>query len=337
MIKDITPLFVFFLIFTACESNPLDVDVSKIEVDLKFHRLDQDLFNAKNEQELSKINADYINKGGELYEFYTIEMLRAGSPYDDSIGVYLNYFIQDSMMQILNNNVQQHFGDFSSEKEQIIDLFKHLKYHIPHAMLPTDVIVYNSTFANGIISTPSRIGIGLEMYLGKDNEIIQKLPYPEYFKEKMSSDYLMADIAQSWLLNNVIEDQTSEDFLSNMIYTGKILYCVDALLPDTKDHKKIKYTALEYEWAQVSEYNIWQHIIEQEWIYSKDIKLIVRYFNEGPETVGLEGSPARIGQFLGWKIIKSYMQKNPEVTILDLIAEKNQTKILKAYKPKEIN
>ena len=264
-------------------------------------------------------------------------MLRAGSPYDDSIGVYLSYFIQDSMMQILNTNVQQQFGDFSTEKEQIVDLFKHLKYHIPHAMLPTDVIVYNSTFANGIISTPSRIGIGLEMYLGQDNQIIQKLPYPEYFKAKMSSDYLMADIAQSWLLNNVIEDQGGEDFLSNMIYSGKILYCVDALLPNEEDHKKIKYTALEYEWAEVSEYNIWQHIIEQEWIYSKDIKLIVRYFNEGPETVGLEGSPARIGQFLGWNIIKSYMQKNPDITILDLIAEKNQSKILKAYKPKEIN
>ena len=54
MIKNITPLFVFFLLFTACESNPLDVDVSKIEVDLKFHRLDQDLFTAKNEKNYQK-------------------------------------------------------------------------------------------------------------------------------------------------------------------------------------------------------------------------------------------------------------------------------------------
>lgn len=337
MIKNITPLIVFFLIFTACDTNPLEVDVSEIDVDLKFHRLDQDLFNAKSVKELNQVNKNYIDKGGELYEFYTIEMLRAGSPYDDSIGVYLDYFIQDSMMQILNDNIQAKFGDFKSEETQIVDMFKHLKYHIPHAMLPTDVITYNSTFANGVISTPEKIGVGLEMYLGSDNEVIQKLPYPEYFKAKMDADYLMADIAQSWLLNNVIEDQSGEDFLSNMIYTGKILYCVDAMMPTVEDHIKIKYTALEYEWAEVSEYNIWQHIIEQEWIYSKDIKLIVRYFNEGPETVGLEGSPARIGQFLGWKIIRAYMEKNPEVTITDLIAEKNQSKILKAYKPKEIN
>jgi hypothetical protein len=154
---------------------------------------------------------------------------------------------------------------------------------------------------------------------------------------KMDKQYLMSDIAQSWLVNNVIEDQSGEDFLSHMLYYGKVLYVVDAMLPEAPSHEKLRYTELEYEWSEVSEYNVWQHIVEQDWIYSSDIKLIVRYFNEGPTTVGLEGSPARYGQYLGWKVIHAYMEKNPEVTILELIAEKNQTKLLKAYKPKELN
>jgi uncharacterized protein YjaZ len=110
---------------------------------------------------------------------------------------------------------------------------------------------------------------------------------------------------------------------------------MEAMLPNSPPHQIIKYNELEYEWAEVSEYDIWQFIVEQEWVYSKDMKLMVRYFNEGPTTVGLEGSPARIGQFLGWKIVKSYMTKYPETTLIDLIAEKNQGKILKAYKPKK--
>lgn len=337
MIKHIAPLFLFFIILISCDSNPLDVDVSDVDVNMNFHRFDKDLFNAKSVSELESVNKDFLTKGGELYEFYTIEMLRVGSPLDDSIAVYLNYFVQDSMMQMVNDNIQTKFGDFKTEENQIVDMFKHLKYHIPQAMMPTDVITYNSTFANGVISTPTHIGLGLEMYLGMDNQIIEKLPYPEYFKVKMSSEFLMADIAQSWLVGNVIEDQSGEDFLSNMLYFGKILYVVDAMAPGLDDHVKIRYTALEYEWAELSEYNIWQHIVEQEWIYSKDIKLIVRYFNEGPTTVGLDESPARIGQYLGWKIIKAYMEKNPDVTILDLIAENNQAKMLKAYKPKEKN
>ena len=335
MLKKISYLFLLSLLILACESNPLDVDVSQTELNLDLYRFDVDMFNAKSEAEMTELNASQIKKGGELYEFYIIEMLSSGSPYHDSIGHTLSLFTNDSIMKMVNTNVQNIFGDFKIQKNQIIDMFKHLKYHIPHAMMPTNVITYNSTFANGVVSTPTQIGLGLEMYLGNNNEIVKQLPYPEYFKTKMEADFLLADIAQSWLEANVIENNSGDEFLSNMIYNGKLLYMIDAMLPDLEDHLKIRYSKTEYEWAQVSEYNIWKHIVEQNWIYSSDIKLIVRYFNPGPTTVGLEGSPSKIGSFLGWKIIKSYMEKHPEVTIQKLIAEKNHTKILKSYKPKD--
>ncbi len=335
MLKKISYLFIIFILIIGCQSNPLDVDVSQVDVDIKYHRFDLELSQAQSVDELKKVNQKLYKIGGELYEFYTIEMLLAGSPNDDSMAYFLNYFVKDSMMQLVQNNINQTFGDFKTEKNKITDAFKHLKYHINHAMLPTDVITYNSTFANGVVSSPTQIGIGLEMYLGSDNEIINQLPYPKYFKAKMDKQYLISDVCQSWLTNNVIEDQSGDSFLSNLLYWGKILYTMQAMMPNEKPSTIIKYTDLEYEWADVSEYDIWQFIVEQEWIYSKDIKLIIRYFKEGPTTVGLDGSPARIGQFLGWKIIQSYMRKNPNVTIVDLIAEKNETKILKSYKPKK--
>jgi len=335
MLKNLGKLFIFLFLFIGCKSDPLKVDVANVEVDIKFHRLDQELSQASTIEELNEINQKYIDLGGELYEFYTFEMLLVGDPNNDSIAYFLEDFVKDSMMQIVQDNINQTFGDFKTEEAQIIDAFKHLKYHISHAMLPTDVITFNSTFANGVVSSPSQIGVGLEMYLGSDNEIVKQLPYPEYFKAKMDKKYLLSDICQSWLVNNVIENQSGDSFLSNLLYWGKILYTMQAMMPNEKKSDIIKYTDLEYEWAEVSEYDIWQFIVEQEWIYSKDIKLIIRYFKEGPTTVGLDGSPARIGQFLGWKIVQSYMEKNPEVSIIDLIAEKNESKILKAYKPKK--
>ncbi len=335
MLKKISYLFILFVLFIGCKSNPLDVDVSNIDVDIKYHRFDLELSNAQSVDDLKSINKKLYKIGGELYEFYTIEMLLAGNPKDDSIAYFLDYFVKDSMMQLVQTNINETFGDFKTEENKITDAFKHLKYHIKHAMLPTDVITYNSTFANGVVSSPTQIGIGLEMYLGSDNKIVKQLPYPEYFKAKMDKQYFVSDVCQSWLTANVIEDQSGDSFLSNLLYWGKILYTMQAMMPNEKPSTIIKYTDLEYEWAEVSEYDIWQFIVEQEWIYSKDIKLIVRYFKEGPTTVGLDGSPARIGQFLGWKIIQSYMDKNPKVSIVDLIAEKNETKILKAYKPKK--
>jgi len=335
MLKKITSLLLLSLLFLGCDSNPLEIDISKTDLKLDVFRFDVDMFNAKSINELAKLNASQIKQGGELYEFYVMEMLSSGSPYHDSIANTLFLFTQDSIMNMVNNNVQNLFGDFKTEKKQIIDMFKHLKFHIPHAMMPTNLITYNSTFANGVISTPTQIGLGLEMYLGNSNEIIKQLPYPEYFKTKMEKQFLLSDIAQSWLEANVIENNSGDEFLSNMIYNGKLLYLIDAMLPHSENHLKIRFSKEEYEWAEASEYNIWKHVVEQNWIYSTDMKLIVRYFQPGPTTVGLEGSPAKMGVFLGWKIIKAYMKKNPEVTIKKLIAEKNHTKILKAYKPKD--
>ena len=335
MIKRILQLLIILFVFQACESNPLDVDISNQKVKLNLFRLDKDLFEAKSVKEINAINKKMLNETGELYEFYTIEMLGAGSPSDDSIAVYLNQLVKDSIMQIVYSNIKTKFGDFSKEKNEIENMFKHLKYHIPHAMIPENIVTYNSTFMSGVVSAPSQIGIGLEMYLGADNEIIKQVPIHEYIKPKMDAQFLMPDIAESWLVNNVIEDQKGEDFLSNMLYYGKIMYVIDAMMPDIEDNRKISYTKEEYNWAKASEYNIWEHIVEQKWIYSKSMKIVVRYFNHGPTTVGLEGSPSRIGQYLGWQVVRAYMEKNPKVTILELIAEKNNSKILKAYKPKK--
>jgi len=335
MLKKISSLLILTILFIGCDSNPLDIDVSNTDLKLDVYRYDVNMFNAKSVNELASINTSQIKQGGELYEFYVMEMLSSGSPYHDSIANTLFLFTQDSIMKMVNTNVQNLFGDFNTEQVQMVEMFKHLKFHIPHAMLPTNVITYNSTFANGVVSTPTQIGLGLEMYLGNDNEIIKQLPYPDYFKTKMEKEYLIPDVAQSWIEANVLENNAGDEFLSNMIYNGKLLYLIDAMLPNMEDHLKIRYSKKEYDWAEISEYNIWKHIVEQNWIYSTDMKLIVRYFKPGPTTVGLEGSPSKIGQYLGWKIIKAYMEKNPEVTIQKLIAEKNHTKLLKAYKPKE--
>ena len=45
--------------------------------------------------------------------------------------------------------------------------------------------------------------------------------------------------------------------------------------------------------------------------------------------------PGRIGQWLGWQIVKSYMQNNKNMTISALFEEKDSKKILKlsSYRP----
>lgn len=327
-------IFLSFVI-TSCSGDKLDVDVSNVEVDLKFERFEKEMFEGSTPEEMAKINQNLIEKGGELYEFYVYEMLRAGSVYDDSIGTLLSFFVNDSMMQMMMEDLETEFSDFNVVEEQLTDVFKRLKYHLPNSPQPNKIITYNGAFTFGVVSTDSVIGIGLDMYLGAQNRLVREIRFPQYMKDKMNRDYLSLDVAQSWLMTNVLGEDQGETFLSSMIYYGKLRYILKALLPKSEDHIIMRYNPEEYDFAVASEFEIWEYLIEMNWIYSIDMKVKLRFFEEAPSTVGIDGSPGRIGQFMGWQMVKQYMEANEDVTIEQLLLETNEAKILKEYKPEE--
>lgn len=327
-------IFLSFVI-SSCSGDKLDVDVSNVEVDLNFERFEKEMFEGSTPEEMAKINENLIEKGGELYEFYVYEMLRAGSVYDDSIGTLLSFYVNDSMMQMMMEDLETEFSDFNIVEEQLIDVFKRLKYHLPNSPQPNKIITYNGAFTFGVVSTDSVIGIGLDMYLGAQNRLVREIRFPQYMKEKMTRDYLSLDVAQSWLMTNVLEEDQGETFLSSMIYYGKLRYILKALIPKSEDHIIMRYNPEEYDFAVASEFEIWEYLIEMNWIYSIDMKVKLRFFEEAPSTVGIDGSPGRIGQFMGWQIVKQYMEANEDMTIEQLLLETNEAKILKEYKPEE--
>lgn len=319
----------------SCTSDELIVDVSKIDFSIEHENVVQAYNSAGDLQGLKEVNKNLNDQTTELYEFYTAEMLRVGMPLEDSTPVFLQKFLMDSTMKLVNEKLINEFGDFKLQMDEITNMFKHLKYHLPEAMLPLRVLTYNSTFTNGIVSTPNYIGVGLEMYLGPQDDIVKQVPFPEYFKAKMNPKYMLCDMAQSWLESNVLEGATEDSFVANLIYYGKLLYTVKAMRPKIKINYILRYSEKGLQWATENEYAVWQYIVHQNLVYDTKMKTMLRYFKPAPSTVGFDGSPDRLGQYLGYKIVSSYMRKNPGVSIRELIAEKNQSKILKAYKPTE--
>jgi hypothetical protein len=76
---------------------------------------------------------------------------------------------------------------------------------------------------------------------------------------------------------------------------------------------------------------MWNYLVENKLLFSTKQMDIVRYIGDGPATNGFPvGSPARTGAWLGWRIIRNYMKKNPEVTLPELMANKNYQGILNA-------
>lgn len=117
--------------------------------------------------------------------------------------------------------------------------------------------------------------------------------------------------------------------LDNIIHHGKLMYFVDALLPEMHDSLKIGYTSLQLDWCEKNEAQMWSQLIEHKMLYSTKRMDIVRYINNSPTTSGFPlESPGRTGVWIGWTDCKGIHEKFPETPLDDLMKNNNYQQIL---------
>lgn len=326
-----------FLISSCSEKNPLEIDVSHLEADVVVERMEKKLFEAKSD-ELAALNTEFLQRYGDLWETYVSVMLRGGSAHDSLIDVTLDRFIHDPVMIQVYQDISAEFSDLEWMETELEDAFRHLIYYFPETKIPV-VVTYNSVFNYGVATFEKHIGVGLDMYLGPENRTIKKIStemIPQFIKEKMISEYLVVDIMRGWFETNFLPELKERDFLSRIVYEGKILYALDALMPAKEDHIKIRYTAEQLQWCEKNEMLIWRDIVDKKLLYSDNALEIKKFCDDAPFTSGLpDRSPGRVGAWMGWRMVRAYMKEHPELKLPDLIRENNARKILKSYKPEK--
>ena len=133
---------------------------------------------------------------------------------------------------------------------------------------------------------------------------------------------IVSDVATAYARKMVAVPQ-GRAFLAQIIYYGKVLYLKDLWLPEVDDADKIGYTPQEWLWAEDNEIDVWQYFVSREYLYSTNSKLTSRFIDPAPfskfELELDQESPGMIGQWLGWQIVRSYMNNNSS-TVEQLMA-----------------
>jgi hypothetical protein len=121
-----------------------------------------------------------------------------------------------------------------------------------------------------------------------------------------------------------------------MIDAGKRLYLLDHFLPQVADSLKTGYTQKQLDGCYDNEAGIWNYFVQNNLLFITDPLQVRDYMQDGPFTEVLgQASPGFIGQFIGWQVVKKWMDKNPEITLQQLI-ETQEKKIYDEakYKPR---
>ncbi|MCT4580215.1 MAG: hypothetical protein N4A35_02270 [Flavobacteriales bacterium] len=326
-------IVVITLSLVTCSSDPLAVDVSGSDVDIECHRMEQELFQ-DGLTDIDGLNRKLLEKYGFLYESFIAKMIVEGSAHDPAIGVRLSQFRKDSVIRSIYRDIDAEFKDFSAYEKRFEKAFAYYHYYFPDSSLP-DLVTFYSNFNAKIFPMENTLAIGLDMYLGPENRSVKRIPIdvlPQFIKNDMDKRYMVADGMKYWLLNRFYDEKAGDDFVSKIIELGKIMYLLDAVLPDVSDDVKINYTPEELNWVQNNENNIWKTLVDDEVLYTKNPMTINQYIVDGPFTKGLPNeSPSKVGIWVGWQIVRDYVDEN-DVDVLSLLKEKNSLKILRAYK-----
>jgi len=319
--------FLFFLIILSflcfniqCKkNNHIEDEINLIPIKISFDRFDKKFYNIDSFK-LKDLQKDY---------YYLFP-----EKFDDIVWINRR---KDSLQLILKEAIEKKFNNLDYIENELIHLFKHLKYSFPKIKIPKIVTLINNVdYQSKIIYLDTLILLSLDAYLGKNHEIYTGIP--NYIKNDMDISFLSSHIIDKFLSSRVNYPK-ERTLLSQMIYFGKKLYLTEKLLPHQKDSIIIGYSKEELIWAKSNELYIWKYFVEKEMLYKTDSRLIRRFIDPSPfSKFYLEidnHSPGRIGRWIGWQVVKSYMKSNPNTNIEDLISKSSEELFIKsAYKPK---
>jgi gliding motility-associated lipoprotein GldB len=334
ILKSIFQIYLFFLIaifLFGCKGKK-DVDVSGIDLQINIERFDQEFSALSPASFQTKVPA-LQKKYGFFYQDFIEGMLSVGSTANNEYYKNLHTVLLSPDFKALKDDVAAKYPNMKEEEEKLTDAFKHVKYYYPKQHIPR-LITFFSGFA---VQTPignNYLGIGLDMFLGADSKFYPALrsSIPAYISRRFTRENITPRVMEAFIREEMFpEPDQSTSLMQKMIYNGKILYAMDAMMPNVADSLKIGYTSAQQQWADDYEAGIWAYFLEQNLLYETDYLKIQKYLTEAPFTPGIgeknESAP-KLGVFIGWKIVKRYMESNPSVTLQELMSDMDFQKML---------
>lgn len=248
---------------------------------------------------------------------------------DEEAAKLLKDFATSTLVAETNAKVVETFSDISGIESELSDAFTYLAHYFPNIDLPKiSFFVSGLNFPMMANRDFSVLGVGVDFYLGEDYEPYKAVVY-DYMQHNMQPNRISVDVVSAVLLKNFPYDGKQNRLLDNILYQGKIIYLLSVFMPNRSVASIIGYTDEQMAWAENNEERIWETIVGNKDLYSSDLHLIGKYINEAPFTAPVsQESPSKLGVWIGFKIVDSYMNKNADTTLQKLMQMNDYQQLL---------
>ena len=335
MKKEIIYILIAVMGLGSCQKGrtyfPKDIETQEIEI----ARFDRALMNVQEASVKEDIRV--------LYDEYPVFMPLwvediLGIPSADTayLEKQLPQFLNDTVygFKATNEREQAVFADVRDIEKSLSKAFSRVLWLYPETEVPS-LYLFVSGFQTPIYFGEEIIGIGGDMYLGSDYEYYNRVVY-DYQKQTMRKECIPVDVMSAFLFRTLPYSSTKSRLLDQMMYRGKVMFLCAQIFDELPGYEVMGWTKEQWKWCKKNERAIWHLVMDKRDLFKTESLVLTGYLNDGPFTSEVsQDAPGRLGIWLGWRIVESYMAHHPEVSLQELMAEGDAQKILEEsyYKP----
>ena len=245
-------------------------------------------------------------------------MLNVGHPEDS---VFVKYVNSDAV-KMFTPKVKEVYNDLGELENLLGGVSENLKKELPTLKMCDIYAIISPNRQKSIYVTDSvTMLLSLNHYLGSDHEAYKG--FPEYVKQVKTPKHIPYDVVEAMIGTSSLqfEPDGSETVLKMILYQGALTEAKMRLIPGASLAMALGYTDEQLKWLEDNEQKAWESIVSQELLYSTTPSDIEKLLAPSPATTIINANaPGRAGRYFGYKIIKSYLQKNPEKTLSQLLS-----------------
>lgn len=328
--------------FVACNDTEFtkpSPDVSQFNPQIKLQRLDSLFALSDKNKAVAEIEKFQVENPA-FADIYFKQLVPIFSKDKDEFKTRLSGFLSSDQISNLVDTTQIVYPNLNELRKDLKKAMQYYMHYFPEASIPnfysliSEFGVQSFIFEDG---NTDGVGIGLDMFLGKDFNYKRLDPRNPAFSDYLTDFYTKENIVKrsvEVILEDRLGTMKGSNLLSQMINEGKKLYILRYILPFVPEDVVLGYRPEQLEWLRKNEIEMWSFFLEKELLYETSNAKTFKYLNPSPNSPGMpEQAPGRTGAYIGFKIVESYMNRNPSTTMQQLIDLKDFQKMISKYKP----
>ena len=302
----------FFVFLFGCSTNDCNYTQNKPLKSITVKNISEVISSIKQIDDFS----DFLSENkSTLYPFYEIEdtlflLDKTANAFSLIDNLYFDSLSYDVSLEF--GNLQEVFYQFDKSIEKL--------NKESNRVFSPKITVLTSGFFNDIVVNRENIVVGLDYFLPTTNKYKPR-DLPSYILNRYSPENINAISLSTYLSQFNLVNESDLTLINEMISFGKLYYVVSKLLPCTEERIVLGYSNEEYNLIQSNEAFIYSYFLQNELLFEESNIIKQKYLSERPSTFEIsQAVPGRVGRWLGWKIVSSFMSSST-YTLEELLKE----------------